>query len=243
MPLRDHFRSPLDDVRSWDELHGMWPAVMTQYLNRILPEPYFAGPGVHLGSAFEVDIATFQKADSDVEFEETDQNGSLAVAVAPPKTTYHFEPRLADQDVYEVRIYRGQRDRKLVAAIEIVSPSNKDREDHRRKFISKCAQLLTSGVCVSIIDVVSTLEFNLCGELFELIEGEEPRPQLGPEHLYATTMRVRYTTDRKLLDVWYYPVVIGESLPSLPIWLTSKRFVTLELEATYEECCRTLRIR
>jgi hypothetical protein len=25
MPLRDHFRPPLDDVHSWDELHGGWP--------------------------------------------------------------------------------------------------------------------------------------------------------------------------------------------------------------------------
>ena len=163
--------------------------------------------------------------------------------MAPPKTSFLFEPRIQDQDVYEVRIYRGQRDRKLVAAIEIVSPSNKDREDHRGKFISKCAQLLTAGVCVSIVDVVSTLDFNLCGELFDLIEGDEPRPKLGSEQMYVTTMRARYTSDRKLLDVWYYPIAIGQSLPSLPIWLNSKQFVTLELEATYEECCRTLRIR
>ena len=25
MPLRDHFRPPLADKRSWDELHGGWP--------------------------------------------------------------------------------------------------------------------------------------------------------------------------------------------------------------------------
>ncbi|MBW3543052.1 MAG: hypothetical protein KY476_22565 [Planctomycetes bacterium] len=28
MPLRDHFRSPLDDVHSWDELHGGWPMMI-----------------------------------------------------------------------------------------------------------------------------------------------------------------------------------------------------------------------
>jgi hypothetical protein len=28
MPLRDHFRPPLDDSRSWDELHGAWPTVI-----------------------------------------------------------------------------------------------------------------------------------------------------------------------------------------------------------------------
>ncbi len=30
MPLRDHFRSPLDDKHSWDELHGMWPAMIVR---------------------------------------------------------------------------------------------------------------------------------------------------------------------------------------------------------------------
>ncbi len=28
MPLRDHFRSPLADRRSWDGLHGQWPAMI-----------------------------------------------------------------------------------------------------------------------------------------------------------------------------------------------------------------------
>ncbi len=59
MPLRDHFRPPLDKERSWDELHGMWLAVIVQHLIPTLPEGYFAAPGVHLGTIFEVDVATF----------------------------------------------------------------------------------------------------------------------------------------------------------------------------------------
>lgn len=34
MPLRDHFRSPLDALRSWDELHSMLPAVTDRPDNR-----------------------------------------------------------------------------------------------------------------------------------------------------------------------------------------------------------------
>jgi hypothetical protein len=36
MPLRDHFRPPLDDVHSWDELHGGWPMMIVQKL--VAPE-------------------------------------------------------------------------------------------------------------------------------------------------------------------------------------------------------------
>ena len=25
MPLRDHFRSPVNDTHFWDEVHGGWP--------------------------------------------------------------------------------------------------------------------------------------------------------------------------------------------------------------------------
>lgn len=59
MPLRDHFRSPLDDIRSWDELHGMLPAIIVRQLTKVLPEPYYAGPGVCLGR-YEVNIGTFE---------------------------------------------------------------------------------------------------------------------------------------------------------------------------------------
>jgi hypothetical protein len=61
MPLRDHFRSPLDDVHSWDELHGMWPATIVRALIEVLPEPYYAAPGVHLGTLFEVDVGTYRE--------------------------------------------------------------------------------------------------------------------------------------------------------------------------------------
>lgn len=59
MPLRDHFRPPLDDVHSWDELHGMWPATIVRALVEVLPQPYFAAPGVHLGTLYEIDVGTY----------------------------------------------------------------------------------------------------------------------------------------------------------------------------------------
>ncbi len=56
MPLRDHFRSPVDDNHAWNELHAMWPAMIVQHLYRILPEGFVAAPGVHLGAEIEIDI-------------------------------------------------------------------------------------------------------------------------------------------------------------------------------------------
>lgn len=227
MPLRDHFRSPLDDTHSWDELHGGWPMVMVQQLVKTLPEPYFAAPSVYLGSSF---------SDSD--------GGGLGVALyAPPKPTLTLEPKLPNQDIYEVRIYDSRRNRRLVAAIEILSPSNKDRPENRDTFVAKVANLVKNDICVSIVDVVGTMNFNLYAELMLAIEGFDPALGDEPPPIYAVTLRTRYEDRRKKMDTWYYALAFGQPLPTLPIWLRENYAVSLELESTYEECCRTLRIR
>ena len=39
-------------------------------------------------------------------------------------------------DEYEVRVYDEKRHCRLVAAVEIVSPANKDRPEHRHAFVA-----------------------------------------------------------------------------------------------------------
>ena len=142
MPLRDHFRPPLDDIHSWDELHGMWPAMIVRELIKILPEPYFAAPGVHLGTLYEVDVGSYRKPTPTPQGGNAGEGGVAVATYAPPEPTLTLEPRLPDQDVYEVRVYDSRRHRRLVAAIELVSPSNKDRPESRGAFVSKAAALL-----------------------------------------------------------------------------------------------------
>jgi hypothetical protein len=49
MPLRDHFRPPLDNLASWDGFFGGWPAMIVLTLEPKLPIQYVAGPRIHLG--------------------------------------------------------------------------------------------------------------------------------------------------------------------------------------------------
>jgi hypothetical protein len=44
------------------------------------------------------------------------------------------------------------------------------------------------------------------------------------------------------MDTWYHPLVIGQPLPTLPICLRESFAVKLDLESSYEEACRALRI-
>jgi len=61
MPLRDHFRPPLDNLRDWKGLHTGWPVMIVARLRRELPARYFAVPRVHSGSSAEIDVATFHE--------------------------------------------------------------------------------------------------------------------------------------------------------------------------------------
>jgi len=243
MPLREHFRPPLDDVHTWDELHGMWPMMIVRRLLEVLPEPYFAAPTVRLGTLFEVHNGTYREGGSEAnDFEDGQGNGAVAI-YAPPQPTLTLEPSLPDQDIYEVRIYDSRRHRRLVAAIEIVSPSNKDRPSNRSTFAAKVATLLKNNICVSIVDVVSTIESNLYAELLSSLLSVDPALGSEPQGMYAVAIRTRYEDRRRLMDTWYHPLVLGQPLPTLPIWLKAGWAISLDLESSYEETCRTLRIR
>ena len=170
MPLRDHFRPPVEKKHSWDELHGGWPMVIVQQLFPILPDGYVAAPGVHLGTAFEIDVSAYEQDSPEHADKAKAGNGGVTVAPwAPPTPTLTLETELPDQDEYEVRVYDTRHGRRLVAAIELVSPANKDRPENRRAFVAKVAALLQHDVCVSLVDVVTTRQFNLYADLLELI--------------------------------------------------------------------------
>jgi hypothetical protein len=164
---------------------------------------------------------------------------------------YFAEPRvnlgtididLGEQYEYEVLVYDQTRERRLVAAVEIVSPANKDRPEHRQLFIAKCATLLQKGVCVSIVDLVTFRRANLYTELLELIGYADAVLGVDPPATYAVTCRTRSVERKTRLDNWAYPLELGRPLPSLPLWLAEGVAVALDLEASYEETCRVLRI-
>jgi hypothetical protein len=152
------------------------------------------------------------------------------------------ETHAPDQDEYEVQII-DQDWGKLVATIEIVSESNKDRPENRRVFAGKCSALLQRGVSVSIVDVVTWRQGNLYGELLELIGESDPALSPVAPSLYAVAARWRGEDHAWRLKTWLNPLEIGRPLPVLPLWLAIDLAVPLSLETTYEDTCAALRIR
>ncbi len=237
MPLRDHFHSPLEENTSWEGFHGGWPMVIVQYLKKILPKGYVASPRVHFGAPIEVDVATYEKdAPSWAPRSDSNGNGGVTTMVwSPSKPTLRIESDARNPDEYEVLIHDTKKGRRLVAAVEIVSPSNKDRPESRRQFAAKCAELLRHGIAVSIVDIVTSRHANLYEELLKFLGEQDPASTREPAPIYATSCRWRIEEPKRLTEAWYHPLCVNEPLPTLPLWLSDTLAVPLDLEETYEK--------
>jgi Protein of unknown function (DUF4058) len=243
MPLRDHFRPPVSKRASWEGFHGLWPGMIVQKLVAQLPSGYVAEPRVHLGSFYEIDICAFEGTEPVAALDNAEGNGSIAAAtLAPPAPSVAVETEFPEEYAYEVLIFDVERDRRLVAAVEIVSPANKDRPVSRQLFVAKCANLLQKDVCVSIVDLVTIRSFNLYVDLLGLMRRQDPAFGREGPPTYAATCRKRTVNGKTRLETWSFPVAIGQPLPKIPLWLTEDLHISLDLEPSYEETCRVLRI-
>jgi len=216
--------------------------VIVQQLKKQLPPGFVAGPRVHAGSRVEIDVAAFEYDDSPG-YDARNQGGGVATAVwAPAAPSVAVETELPDDDEYEVRIYDTEREQTLVAAIEIVSPANKDRSEKRNAFVGKCAALLRSGVAVSIVDLVTVRHFNLYAELMAFLGHPDRLLGLEPPATSAASCRWLRKEDRAVLQTWSHALSVGQPLPTLPLWLTADLCLPLDLEKSYEQACDDLSI-
>lgn len=246
MPLRDHFRPPVSKRSSWEGFHAMWPGNVVRQIQRLLPNGFVAEPRAHLGSAYEVDIGTFKPSEdwtrNYADFN-SNSDGGLATALwAPAEPTMALETEALDPAEYEVLIYDLARERTLVAAIEFVSPANKDREEHRNAFVGKCAALLHKEISVIIVDLITIRHFNLYSELLEFLGYPKSANTVPGDSVYAVSLRSVPNGRRATFQAWSQPVAVGAALPTLPIWLTEMLAIPVDFEASYEAACRDLRI-
>jgi hypothetical protein len=133
MPLLDHFHPPLADRRAWESFHAAWIVGIADTLNEdLLPDEYFAETQIYMGPRVEIDVATFSSG-------RPEPGGGTAVATyAPPAPRVAVPAAIPDE--FSLSVFGTARGgANLVAAIELVSPANKDRDDTRRAFATKCA--------------------------------------------------------------------------------------------------------
>jgi hypothetical protein len=238
MPLLDHFHPPLHGPRRWEGLHHAWATFIAAQLNQeTLPPDYFAESEVSVGPELEIDVATIELA------RPRGGRGSATAVWSPPRPKLAVKVEFAQLDSYEIRVYQDLGGAELRAAIELVSPANKDRAGSRRTFAAKCAGYLQHGIGVVIVDVVTARSANLHMELFDVLEVKSRRAAWqSATGLYAVAYRPVTVRKNPRVEAWPEPLTLGKPLPTVPLWLALDLCVPLRLEESYLAACRSLRI-
>jgi hypothetical protein len=231
MPLRDHPLHP--GLSPWNRksFHGTWTTFIMKVLNEgVLPANYYAVPTVHVGSQAQVDIATLHLEDAAAAEE---GNGAVATAVwAPPHPPIVVATDLADLDIFEIAVVQEAGAYQLVAAIELVSPANKDRPEHRQAFVAKCAAYLQNKIGLVVVDIITERRANLHAELMDLLELGEKARAAADSDMYAVAYRAVAHDDKPRLEMWPTTLQVGAVLPTLPLWIGEERAVPVNLEAS-----------
>lgn len=239
MPLLYHFHPPLSERRRWESFHTAWAEAIAQQLNAgLLPPRYFAEVQITIGARVEVDVATLEENGN---LQATQDSGGVAVW-APPRPVLAEPLSFAHPDIFEIQIHSDAEGPRLVGAIELVSPANKDRHSHRHQFAIKCASYLQQGIGVMIVDVVTERSGNLHAELLRLLSVATATPAQKPDDLYAAAYRSAPAVNAMKLEAWVEPVRLSEELPTLPLWIGPGGCLPVNLEETYLAACSARRI-
>jgi Protein of unknown function (DUF4058) len=240
MPLLGHFHTPLDERYPWESFYSGWATRIADQLSERVPAEFVVAEQTHSGNYLEIDVATIEDSAAPPKIEPA----GAAVALAPtwaPSTPAHVVPTIFP-DTFEVRLFSTMAGLTLVAAIELVSPGNKDRPEERRAFAIKCASYLHQGVSLIIIDIVTSRRANLHNELIALLPSARGSELPAQAALYAVAYRPVLREGSAEIEIWPAAFSVGDPLPELPLRLTGDLFVPVDFEASYQEACRRRRL-
>ncbi len=128
----------------------------------------------------------------------------------------------------------------LVAAVELVSPRNKDRVDSKARYARRYLGYLRQGVHLLLVDVFAQPEgFSFADAISADLGLDEP-PTPTP---FAVSYRVGGSVPNgddmgTRVAVWRRPLEAGQPLPELPLPLDEDTAVVIDLEATYSQAAK-----
>jgi hypothetical protein len=239
MPLLDHFNPPLSRTHPWRSFHGAWAAAMARLLNHgVLPSGYYAVPLVDRDGPIEIDVAALREQGAP----EPVGEAAGPQTWTPPAPALALAVELPAADEVEVQVFFDDGDPRLAAAVELLSPRNKDRPQARQAFAVKCVGYLQQGSSVVVVDIVTTRRTDLNAAILSLLGVRTDAAM--PTGLSAVSYRaIGREEETQELQVWPAPLSLGQPLPTLPLWIAADFSVPLNLEASYQATCADLRIR
>ena len=228
MPIHDWTRV---DAGIFHAFHYLWIASLYDVLNGgLLPEGYYALPEQN-ASGFIPDLLALQQSNPST-------RGGPAIATRPqPKT--RFTADSADtyrrkKNVIAVRHISGDR---TVAIVELVSPGNKSSQHALQAFLAKTRELIQRKIHLLIVDLFPPTPRDPDGIHGAIWSDIEDAPfELPPESPLTLVAYECGDTTHAYIE----PVAVGQSLPSMPLFLEPGAYVDVPLDETYTSTFRKL---
>ena len=230
MPLHDW-----TDERGWDSVHPFWLTYLVEWIRPRLPEGYKA----FLGGVPALTVAS-GNGKPDVSVRQWGPRSATEklvteIAVLEPDLEARVSFPLDPQRAVHVD-FHGQR----IAAIEVVSPRNKDRVGAKETYCNRYPGYLRLGVHLFLVDVLPRPK----GYSFADVIRDDLGLDLPPlPHPFAAVYRVGEVIPvgddlGNLVGLWRRPLRVGQPLPTLPLPLSVHRAVIIDLEETYQRAAK-----
>ncbi len=227
MPLHDW-----TDDRGWNSLHIVWQAQLLDWIQPRLPQGYRAYLGWVPALTIDApggraDLGVRRWSPENSPQSASEQSTSVPEPDAEAVAVFELDPQTA------VHIDLHGR---LVAAVEIVSPRNKDRPEARHRYLGRYLGYIRQGVHLMLIDVLPRpAGFSFADALAANLAFEQPPTPIP----FAVSYRVGESVpEGTIMALWRRPLQVGAALPTLPLALTLRDSITVDLEHTYSEAAR-----
>lgn len=145
-----------------------------------------------------------------------------------------------DHDAPDVSTLNVEDHEKLIAALELVSPRNKDRPEAKETYTNRYLGYLRLGVHLLLVDVLPRPRGFSFSDAITTGLGLALTPQPAP---FAAAYRVGEAIPvgddmGSLVGLWRRALGVGQPLPMLPLPLTVHQAVPVNLEETYRRATK-----
>lgn len=224
----------LVDAGTFHGFHTAWVTHLSETLNGgLLPSGYYALPEQHAGRHI-ADVLTLH-APRPTEGSPPSTEGGVAVADAPPRVRHRLTPSPAARGARRTLAIRHVSGHRIIALVEIISPSNKDRYAHVAEFADKAETALWHGIHLLLVDLFPPGPYDprgMHGAIWELLN-DEPYPLPAEEPL---TLAAYVAGSRP--EAYVEHLAVGCPLADMPLFLTADRYINVPLENTYAAAFR-----
>lgn len=221
MPLHDWSALP-----GWDGVHQVWGVELLYAIKPQLPPAYRA----YIGTTPTFAIGGPEAGRPDVGVRDWPGTGSPAASAPDPGPEPDEEVAVATLSADTALLV--ERAGRLVAAVELVSPRNKDRASAQAAYAGAYTGYLLRGVNLLLVDLHRRpVSFSFADQIARAIGLSQPAVP-APQ---AVAYRVGGPSPDggRFLAVWRRPLAVGEPLPPMRLPLSPDESVTVDLEGTY----------